>query len=649
VFLEYTEVCHLQREKPVTNSLFGKLVKAVFPSIRTCRKGPRTDSRTHYAGLHRRKETISLPVVCPETGELVMPSSPPPVSGSTSPPSASSSSNCLESAPTMISMVSLSSRAAACACKRPSSAGHLCRNAATALSGASSSAAAAAAAAACCPPATLQPMQLFSVCQQKQQQQLQHTCHDGKHMGCCTAPPSLSSCSSGSSTTYDDALSEFDDMELSDLPLAFCEDGGDSFSNGTEGFDDPTSFSSSLTFPPVAASAHGEPVPSSFSCDDIRHQHQHHFHHLHQEGSQSGLLQATVEDEEDERDKEQLMGLTALPLRSLDPASLHRLSVGPLQDDLTSAENMFCTTFETQVPAVQMSSAMMANPASPPPSASPPASPPPQLALLSESSEFCQPTVMAGDGALVTSHPQQDHHHHRIRPFLRRTAMAAAEGNPFAESLIGMISTCHKIISQKRRRKGTEPHQMSPLSHPTMAHLPVSLIAGVVPPFVLSLETIPGGQNNFSVQESMLVFAEEYRKTNQGVLERLVRFEYAILVDVLFSFWNQVKLHSSLCALLGHDSVKNQILTYDKKVLQSFKNFFSTNPLKMSAQQFGGFLQTIAFHLSFSIEQATQSLLPSDLYEEKMRLVLAFAADLRNQAQNSSPHQVPTMMEINNY
>ncbi len=88
------------------------------------------------------------------------------------------------------------------------------------------------------------------------------------------------------------------------------------------------------------------------------------------------------------------------------------------------------------------------------------------------------------------------------------------------------------------------------------------------------------------------------------------------------------------------------------------------NPLKMSAQQFGGFLQTIAFHLPFSVERATLPLLPADLSEEKMRQLQTFAADLQGQAQSltlpqasavasSYPPQQQqssmTVMEINNY
>jgi hypothetical protein len=80
------------------------------------------------------------------------------------------------------------------------------------------------------------------------------------------------------------------------------------------------------------------------------------------------------------------------------------------------------------------------------------------------------------------------------------------------------------------------------------------------------------------------------------------------------------------------------------------------NPLKMSAPQFGGFLQTIAFHLPFSAERATLPLLPTDLFDEKMRLLQTFAADLQGQAQSFTlPHltlqqqQQHTIMEINNY
>jgi hypothetical protein len=88
------------------------------------------------------------------------------------------------------------------------------------------------------------------------------------------------------------------------------------------------------------------------------------------------------------------------------------------------------------------------------------------------------------------------------------------------------------------------------------------------------------------------------------------------------------------------------------------QDFFLMNPLKMSAQQFGGFLQTIAFHLPFSVERATLQLLPADLGEEKMRLLQTFAADLQGQAQSltlphavhhSHPQQQQTVMEINNY
>lgn len=79
----------------------------------------------------------------------------------------------------------------------------------------------------------------------------------------------------------------------------------------------------------------------------------------------------------------------------------------------------------------------------------------------------------------------------------------------------------------------------------------------------------------------------------------------------------------------------------------------------MSEQQFGGFLQTIAFHLPFAAERAMASLLPPDLKEEKMRLLQEFASELQCKAQScsSSAHsqaQQPapptsTIMDINNY
>jgi hypothetical protein len=54
VYKDYTEICERNDMKAVTNSMLGKLVKVVFPTIRTCRKGPRTNSRTHYSGLWKK-------------------------------------------------------------------------------------------------------------------------------------------------------------------------------------------------------------------------------------------------------------------------------------------------------------------------------------------------------------------------------------------------------------------------------------------------------------------------------------------------------------------------------------------------------------------------------------------------------------------
>lgn len=81
------------------------------------------------------------------------------------------------------------------------------------------------------------------------------------------------------------------------------------------------------------------------------------------------------------------------------------------------------------------------------------------------------------------------------------------------------------------------------------------------------------------------------------------------------------------------------------------------NPLKMSNQQFGGYLQTVAFHLPFAHERATSSLLPMDLRGEKLCLFQTFAADLQIKAQSYSVVPSPahlsapaaTIMEINNY
>jgi hypothetical protein len=105
------------------------------------------------------------------------------------------------------------------------------------------------------------------------------------------------------------------------------------------------------------------------------------------------------------------------------------------------------------------------------------------------------------------------------------------------------------------------------------------------------------------------------------------------------------------------------LLCFDFWLGVVLQDYFLMNPLKMSAQQFGGFLQTIAFHLPFSVERATLPLLPPDLSAEKMRLLQTFAADLQGQAQSLTlpqasavassypPQQQPSMtvMEINNY
>jgi hypothetical protein len=180
---------------------------------------------------------------------------------------------------------------------------------------------------------------------------------------------------------------------------------------------------------------------------------------------------------------------------------------------------------------------------------------------------------------------------------------------------MGMINTCQKIIkdrAQKRRRKSIgdalaaahahahikhEPahyhhqyHQHAAKKQHTMAlaatatatagagaavsstSTPTIVDANaLVPPFVLSLEDLRGGHSSFAFQESVLVFANEYRKMYQAVFDRLVRFEYAILFDVVFSFWNQVKLQPNFALLLDHAGLKKQVLAYDAKVLHTFK------------------------------------------------------------------------------
>jgi hypothetical protein len=212
-------------------------------------------------------------------------------------------------------------------------------------------------------------------------------------------------------------------------------------------------------------------------------------------------------------------------------------------------------------------------------------------------------------------------HQNKLRPFLRRTmakaSAQAAEGNPLAEGFMGMINTCQKIIkdrAQKRRRKSIgdalaaahaahahikhelphyqhQYHQHAAKKQHTMAIAATAVAAAaadvsststtivdanaLVPPFVLSLEDLPGGHSSFAFQESVLVFANEYRKMYQAVFDRLVRFEYAILFDVVFSFWNQVKLQPNFALLLDHDALKKQVLAYDAKVLHTFKVLYT--------------------------------------------------------------------------
>lgn len=96
-------------------------------------------------------------------------------------------------------------------------------------------------------------------------------------------------------------------------------------------------------------------------------------------------------------------------------------------------------------------------------------------------------------------------------------------------------------------------------------------VNSLVPSFVINLNEIPGSQNNFSLQESVLIFANEYRRMYQSVFDRLVRFEYAVLCDFIFSFWSQVKLQPNFSALLDLEPVRKQVLTYDKTVLQTFQ------------------------------------------------------------------------------
>lgn len=693
VFTDYAEVCRLQSLKPVTNSLFGKLVKAVFPAIRTCRKGPRSDSRTHYACLHRRRDTISLPRVCPETGELL----PPPLNEEghviidsfiPAPSSATSSSMSSSAIPALLYSNTSTEDCTSAASSSPSSPSSLSYDLSPVVEASGAL------------PAAFQFGQPASHHQHHHQshqhhpQQLHqshsaqfpsvsaytgglhhhhHQFHSEQHAAVhqlyYSPTPSLSSCSSGSA--YDDALSEFESMDIAGSAAAELHDS--------------SSLAAQLPLPTA-------PVCLCASCDGSTNDGQPAL-----DGHQSASLES-VED---------LLGdLEPLRLLHLDPAMLHHDAAASDHDHHDHHHSVFCYAPQSAstsdccggsggfVPAVPMSSAMMATP---PVAPSPPASPPPPLALMS-----------APGGAGEFGSQQQQN---KLRPFLRRTmakaSAQAAEGNPLAEGFMGMINTCQKIIkdrAQKRRRKSIgdalaaahaahahahikhEPahyqhqyHQHAAKKQHTMV-LAAATVAGagdvsststptivdanaLVPPFVLSLEDLPGGHSSFAFQESVLVFANEYRKMYQAVFDRLVRFEYAILFDVVFSFWNQVKLQPNFALLLDHAGLKKQVLAYDAKVLHTFKDYFLMNPLKMSAQQFGGFLQTIAFHLPFSVERATLPLLPADLSEEKMRQLQTFAADLQGQAQSLTlpqasavassypPQQQPSMtvMEINNY
>ena len=49
VYENYEEFCRQTKTEPINNATFGKLIRAIFPNLKTRRLGTRGNSKVHYA------------------------------------------------------------------------------------------------------------------------------------------------------------------------------------------------------------------------------------------------------------------------------------------------------------------------------------------------------------------------------------------------------------------------------------------------------------------------------------------------------------------------------------------------------------------------------------------------------------------------
>ena len=61
VYARYVSLCASERLKPLNPASFGKLVRAVYPDIKTRRLGVRGQSKYHYCGIKLRDDDPNAP------------------------------------------------------------------------------------------------------------------------------------------------------------------------------------------------------------------------------------------------------------------------------------------------------------------------------------------------------------------------------------------------------------------------------------------------------------------------------------------------------------------------------------------------------------------------------------------------------------
>ena len=61
MYARYVSLCAAERLKPLNPASFGKLVRAVYPDIKTRRLGVRGQSKYHYCGIKLRDDDPNAP------------------------------------------------------------------------------------------------------------------------------------------------------------------------------------------------------------------------------------------------------------------------------------------------------------------------------------------------------------------------------------------------------------------------------------------------------------------------------------------------------------------------------------------------------------------------------------------------------------